>query len=181
MAKKCTLIKKLLNRETILYIVFGLVTTVVNFGFYWGAQKLFAAFGWQGVLHLFDGSKSYDYLDANTIAWVAAVLFAFVTNKLFVFESKSWEKKTTQREFLSFVAARVVSLGIDQGLMFLLVSVLAFDVWAGGILIRIWDTPLTHRTAEFMETYSFLAKCIVQVVIVALNYVFSKLFIFKKR
>ncbi|MDR3344341.1 MAG: GtrA family protein [Oscillospiraceae bacterium] len=178
--KSSTLIKKLLNRETLLYLVFGLLTTVVNLGLYWGMQKIFAAVAWQGVVHLFDESKNYDYLDANTIAWLAAVLFAFVTNKLFVFESKSWEKKLARREFLSFASARLISFGVDQGFMFLLVSVAALDAWAGGVLLRLWDTPLTQSAAGFAESYSLLAKCIVQVFIVALNYVFSKLFIFRK-
>ncbi|MDR0883297.1 MAG: GtrA family protein [Oscillospiraceae bacterium] len=178
---KQTLLQKILNRETILYLVFGVLTTIVNMGVYWVSMRAFAALGWQGVGHLLDASKNYDYLDADIIAWVLSVLFAFVSNKLFVFESKSWQRKVALREFGAFVSARVVSLGVDIGGMFLLVSVLALDVWAGGLLLRWWDIPLAHSVSDTMVQYSLLAKCIVQVLIVLLNYAFSKWFIFKKK
>ena len=181
MPKEQSLSKNILNRETILYLIFGVLTTVLSIVVFWGTQKLFVLIGWQGIVHIFDDSKNYAYLDANTIAWIIAVVFAFVTNKLIVFESKSWNKKVAGREFLSFTAARLVSFGVDQLMMFLLVSVVAIDVWASDILLRIWDVPMTQKLIEFMEEYSFIAKCIVQFIIVVLNYVFSKLFIFSKK
>ena len=98
MDKLKSLFKKVVNRETVLYIVFGVLTTLVNFVSF----KLF---------DVLLGTKLY--LVTNVIAWVIAVAFAYVTNKLFVFESKSWALPVIRREIPSFVAARLFSLGAD--------------------------------------------------------------------
>lgn len=139
------LIKKYINKETILYVVFGLLTTGVNFAVFHLCNKLLS----DDVF-----LKDKNYLFTNVVAWVAAVLFAFFVNKIFVFESKSWRAKTVFSEFIKFVAARVVSLGIDEAGMFLLVSVLGVK--------------------------EMLSKLAVQVFVVVINYFFSKFIIFKK-
>lgn len=96
--------KKIVNKETILYVVFGVLTTLVNFV----AFKLFTM--------VFDKliSSQLGVHISNVLAWIFAVAFAYVTNKLFVFESKSWEGKVLAKEIPSFVAARLFSLGVEE-------------------------------------------------------------------
>ena len=103
-------LKKLLNRETVLYIVFGVATTVVNYVVFYLLYSV-----------LWNQRNS---LTANAAAFVAAVVFAFVVNKLFVFESKSWSAATLKREIPSFLAARIGSFGIEEAGLFLAEKVL---------------------------------------------------------
>ncbi|MBO5859389.1 MAG: GtrA family protein [Clostridia bacterium] len=160
------MIDKFFTKEIISYIFFGVLTTAVNLFTFFVFKKLFISIGWDGVLNtlltsagwekalefLSDGS---DYLDANTIAWVAGVLFAFFTNKLFVFESKSWRPAVAGKEFASFVGARIFSFVVESVMMFLMVTVLSWS--------------------------ELVSKIIVGVVVIVMNYVFSKLFIFKNK
>ena len=79
------IIRKVVSKEMFLYLLFGVLTTVVN-------------------LIVFSlGNKLFDVLVSNIIAWIAAVVFAFVTNKLFVFDSKSWAPKVILKEVTSFI------------------------------------------------------------------------------
>ena len=147
-------LKKILNRETILYIVFGVATTVVNYI----------------VFHLLYNvlwSQSHS-LAANAAAFVAAVIFAFVVNKLFVFESRSWDAATLKREIPSFLGARIGSFGIEEAGLFLAEKVFRLG---GVIAITIGGTAFDWIT---------VVKIALAFVVVALNYVFCKLFIFKK-
>ena len=107
----------------------------------------------QGIVELFSGGS--EYLDANLIAWVAGVIFAFVTNKLFVFESKSWKPSVAVKEFTGFMSARIFSLIVEMLGMFVMVTLL------------VWN--------------EFIAKIIVGFFVIIINYVFSKLLIFKKK
>ena len=84
-----------------------------------------------------------------------SVLFAFITNKLFVFESKSFNAKILFKEMLSFFVARIVSLGIDMGGMYVLLDVFKLN--------------------------KMLSKIVVNVIVIVANYIFSKLFVFKKK
>lgn len=90
---------------------------------------------------------------ANVLSWICAVTFAYITNRIFVFKSKVKGKKQV-KEIINFVFARVASLIIDMAMMYILYSIMHID-----------DT---------------IAKIIVQFVVVAMNYVFSKVIIFKK-
>ena len=147
-------LKKLLNRETILYIIFGVATTAVNYI----------------VFHLLYNVlwQQRSSLLANAAAFVAAVIFAFVVNKLFVFESKSWSAATLKREIPSFLAARIGSFGIEEAGLFLCEKVLK----RGGIVaITLGGVSLDWIT---------IVKVALSFVVVALNYVFCKLFIFKR-
>ena len=147
-------LKKLLNRETILYIIFGVATTAVNYIVFHLLYNV-----------LWDQSRS---LTANAAAFVAAVIFAFVVNKLFVFESKSWSAATLKREIPSFLAARIGSFGIEEAGLFLAEKVLKL----GGIIaITVAGVALDWIT---------IVKLALAFVVVALNYVFCKLIIFKK-
>lgn len=146
------LIKALINRETITYVIFGALTTVVSFVSF----KLFDV--------AFHGKY---YLFSNTISWILAVIFAYVTNKLFVFESKSWAFSVLKTEIPSFLSARIASYFIEQLGMFLLVTVLGFDNRVFSFVILSLSGKMT-------------AKAIVSVLVVIINYVLSKFFIFKK-
>lgn len=147
-------LKKLLNRETILYIVFGVATTVVNYI----------------VFHLLYNVLWHQNhsLAANAVAFVAAVIFAFVVNKLFVFESRSWDAATLKREIPSFLGARIGSFGIEEAGLFMAEKVFKLG---GVIAITLGGTSFDWIT---------VVKIALAFVVVALNYVFCKLFVFKK-
>lgn len=158
------LIDKFFTKEIVSYVFFGVLTTVVNLAVFYLTKKLFAAIGWNGffntivpedskIVELFSGGS--EYLDANLIAWVAGVIFAFVTNKLFVFESKSWRPSIAGKEFTGFVGARVFSLFVEMLGMFVMVTLLTWN--------------------------ELVAKLIVGVIVIIMNYIFSKLLIFKKK
>lgn len=147
-------LKKLLNRETILYILFGVATTVVNYV----------------VFHLLYNVLWHQRssLYANAAAFVAAVIFAFVVNKMFVFESKSWSLDALKREIPSFLAGRIGSFGIEELGLFLCEKVLNLG---GVIAFTIAGTALDWIT---------IVKVALSFIVVILNYIFCKLFVFKK-
>lgn len=130
--------KKLVTRETVLYVVFGVVTTIINFVVYYILRHL-------GV----------NYLVANTIAWIAAVSAAYVTNKLWVFNSRSWAFPVVFREVILFAAARLLSLAAETAFMAL--------------------------TVELLHANDRVMKIIAEIFVVILNYIFSKLVIFRKK
>ena len=132
-------------REVISYLFFGGLTTVVS----WGSYALFAK--------LFELSINV----SNILSWICAVTFAYVTNKLFVFNSK--EKSTTGllKEIGLFLSARIFS-GIFE-----IVSV-PFLVWVG-----------LNQTIFGIE--GMVSKIVVSVIVVILNYILSKLIVFKKK
>ena len=147
---------KLFNREVLSYLLFGALTTVVSLVTFWLPTKLFALVGYPGVVHYAAHSeKNFAYIEANVISWICAVIFAFVTNKRFVFESRDTDKKTVLREISTFAGGRLGTLLVDEALMVLLVTVLSLS--------------------------ELLAKIIVQVVVVVLNYFISKWIVFRKK
>lgn len=124
-------------REVIDYIIFGGLTTLVN---------IVAFF-------IFDTLLSWPYLIANAIAIVVSILFAYFTNKLFVFRTKDLPLKENILEFARFIGFRLLSGVADMATMWILVDLLTLD--------------------------TNIAKLLTQFIVVVLNYVFSKLFIFK--
>ena len=126
-------------KELFFYAVFGVGATVINIVSY---RVLANTFG-----------KKY-FLIANIIAWILAFIFAFITNKFFVFESKSWEAQIAMKEFVGFLSARLATGILDTVLMWLFVSVISLD-----------DT---------------LSKIIINILVIIINYIASKFFIFKK-
>ena len=94
-------------KELITYVIFGVLTTLVNFFAFWIFTKIF-------------GEDLY--LVNNAIAWVVGVVFAYVTNKLFVFESKSWDLKLIVKEITGFLGARIFSFLVEEGGMLLFIS-----------------------------------------------------------
>ncbi len=125
-------------KEIILYVFFGGMTTIVNLVSY----ALFTR-----LLNI------NDYV-AIFLSWVLAVFFAYITNKIWVFESQSREFKELFREITSFAAARVATLGLEYVVMFIGVDILFIN--------------------------DMLVKVFAQVLVIVANYLFSKLFIFKK-
>lgn len=140
-------------KELIIYGVFGVGTTLVNFITY----KLF---------NVILGEKYY--LLSNIVAWLISVIFAYVTNKLFVFESKSWEIKLVAKEVSSFFAARIFSFVIEEAGLFLLVDMLKMK-------------EITIEISGLALGGNMIAKVFLAVIVVVLNYFFSKLVVFKKK
>ncbi len=140
-------------KELIIYGVFGVGTTLVNFLTY----KLFNML--LGVEY---------YLLSNIIAWFVSVIFAYVTNKLFVFESKNWNIKVVAKEVPSFFAARVFSFLVEEAGLFLLVDILGMKKFGVDIL-------------GFTISGNMISKVILAVVVVVLNYFFSKFVVFRKK
>lgn len=133
--------KKLDKRiySIIMYLIMGVLTTLVNIVAYWVSAEIY----------------SIDYRIATTIAWIAAVLFAYFTNKHYVFESKTENFKDTFREFVLFFGFRFLSFLMDLAAMIALVDGLAM----GGTWAKVWSN----------------------VIVLIANYIFSKFFIFKKK
>ena len=132
--KKQTLIKMKLKKEFALYIISGVLTTIVNILVYFLFVNL-----------------QVNYLVSNVLAWFFSVLFAYVTNRIWVFESG---KGNVLKEASLFYGGRIFSGIVDTGLMYLFIGILSIG--------------------------DFTSKIIIQVIVVILNYVFSKLIVFKK-
>ncbi len=124
-------------REALLYLFFGGCTTLVNIVAFYIIRKF--------------GVSTYI---TNIIAWFLSVVFAFITNKLFVFESKNTSIKDSFKECFSFFLFRVISLVFDMGIMYLLIDLLNIN--------------------------EMVSKVFSNIFVIIINYVFSKLFIFKK-
>lgn len=138
MEKIKQLILKLWYSEAIRYLVIGGLTTVISIVSYW----LFLQLG----VH---------YTVANVLSWIIAVLFAYLANKLFVFQTRGVRGMALLLEILLFFGARVFSLLVEEG----------------GLALFI----------ETLHMNELVAKLIMQVVVIVLNYIFSKLVIFKKK
>lgn len=140
-------------KELIIYGIFGVGTTLVNFLTY----------------ELFNLLLGVDlYWISNIIAWFVSVVFAYVTNKLFVFESKKWELGLVLKEASSFFAARVFSLLVEQAGLVALVDFVGMK-------------DFSMQIFGFTLGGELIAKVILAVVVVILNYVFSKLIVFRKK
>ena len=107
---KNRLMKKVLTYEFITYVIVGILTTAVNYGIYFLARLIFRDDG--GVIL------------SNVIAWIFAVSFAYVTNKIFVFESASWERRVILKEAGAFLGCRLLSLLLDTAFVYVTVAVL---------------------------------------------------------
>jgi putative flippase GtrA len=118
-------------------MVFGGLTTVVNLVIYFPLKT---------VIH---------YLAANVVAWVGSVLFAFFTNKAFVFQDSRWELRFLIPQAAAFAVARGLSLGMEEGMLLLLVTVMGLP--------------------------SSWIKLLAQVVVILVNYVASKWVVFRKK
>lgn len=141
------------KKEIINYIIFGMLTTAVNFAVFWIFNRLLG--------------KNY-YLVSNVIAWIVAVAFAYVTNRIWVFESKVTTVKGILLEVSEFFLARLFSLVVEEAGLLILVDLMKFK-------------DLNFNLFTFTITGELIAKVILAVVVVILNYIFSKFIIFKKQ
>ena len=161
-------------KEILLYIVFGVVTTVVNWLVYALMVKLLhvnvSMFAGQSLAALLvsGGGHGDEYARqlvllfvSNIVAWIAGVAVAFVTNKIWVFESRVKTVGGVAKELGKFTASRILT-----GLL----------EWFGLPLLIMVGLNQTLFGVE-----GFFAKVIISVAVVILNYVFSKLFVFRKK
>lgn len=125
--------------EGINYLIFGFLAFVLNYVLY----------------YLFSKVLSLHYLVATVLSWALTVVFAYWTNRTFVFKSKNKDAKSLFGEFVSFISARVATELLEVALMFLMVD-----------------------CAHFNE---FISKFVCQVVVILANYFLSKLWIFKEK
>lgn len=134
------MIKKLINRfatkEVLNYLIFGVLTTAVNYVVYFLLYNLF----------------NINYLLSNTIAWIAAVVFAYFTNKKFVFNDTDESDSDNVRKFLTFTAGRLLTFFIET--LWMLITVGMFRMNAN------------------------LSKVLVAIVVIIANYFISKIFVF---
>ncbi|RGT57922.1 GtrA family protein [Solobacterium moorei] len=124
-------------KSILMYLFFGICTTVINIVTYW----------------MFYISLDFPNVLSTIFSWIISVLFAYITNKLWVFESRSFGKKVLVREIATFFGARFISGIIDLAIMFLFVDMLLFP--------------------------AMIIKFISNIFVVIFNYVASKVVIFK--
>lgn len=128
------------NREIISYLIIGVLTTIVSLISYYLL-----------TITVLSPNNPLELTIANIISWIISVLFAYITNRKYVFQSKD---KNILKEASKFTLSRVTTLIIDILLMFIFVSILHFN--------------------------DKIIKLLVQIIIIILNYIFSKLLVFKK-
>ena len=124
-----------LKNELILYVIFGVLTTLVNIAGYLFFTKV----------------CGINYIISNILAWILSVLFAYITNRIWVFESTNGN---IIKEISLFFGGRLFSSIVDTGLMYLFVDILFIN--------------------------DFISKIIIQIIVVILNYLISRLVVFKK-
>ena len=128
------------NREIIDYLIIGFLTTLVSLIVYYGL-----------VLTILDPDNGIELQIANVSSWIAAVTFAYFTNRKIVFKSKN---NNMFKEAVKFYSSRLFTLAVDMFFMFIFVTVFHFN--------------------------DKIIKIIVQVIVIILNYLISKFFVFKK-
>ena len=143
------MLKKILDlykkyKEIINYLIFGVLTTIVNL-----VIKYILLFT------ILNPTNAFELQVAIIISWIAGVLFAYFTNRKFVFESKNENKL---KEFISFVVARITTLLLEMFIMWFFVTLLKLN----------------------SDLYVVIFTLVAQVAVVIGNYIFSKLFVFKK-
>ncbi|MBO4866400.1 MAG: GtrA family protein [Ruminococcus sp.] len=139
------------NKEVLLYLFFGGLTTIVGLIFFILPYKLL------DLQDITIGSKTIDTNAqvANTISWICAVTFAYITNRIWVFENKAHTSQGIAKECLSFYGGRLLTLLIENFLLNLCVENIGMN--------------------------AIISKVIVSIITIILNYIISKLFVFKKQ
>ncbi len=120
-------------KEQLLYLFFGALTTFLNLFVFWVCVKYLPP------------------LWANVIAWIAGVVFAYVTNRIWVFASKS---EKLMKEFISFTLGRLATLGLEELIL-----------WVG---------------IEVLSIKTMIVKIVAQILVIIGNYLVSKWFVFKE-
>jgi len=127
------------NKEVLLYLIFGVLTTIINIVTY----------------NIFKNLLNIDYMLSTIIAWCFAVIFAYVTNRIYVFNSKNNNKTDIVKEIMLFISVRLSSLVIDIAIMYIGVTILTIN--------------------------DMLIKVFANVVIIIINYIVSKKIVFKNK
>ena len=125
--------------EIIRYLIVGVLTTVVSLGVYYAC-----------VLTFLNPQNALQLQAANVLSWIAAVTFAYITSRIYVFQSK---RKDWLQEAAAFYSSRLLTLFMDMAIMFVVVTLCGMN--------------------------DKLAKLLMQVVVTIANYIFSKLFVFR--
>jgi len=142
-----SLIKKLANKETVLYLIFGVLATVLNIV----------------LFYLFINIWKISTGLGNVIDTIVCILFQYFTNRIWVFESKNTGKEAI-KEFIQFILARGVTAIIDQ--IFVVVGI---DFFVAKYIIF-----------SQQKIFSIGIKILSNIIVIVLNYIFSKIFVFKE-
>ena len=160
---KIPMLEKLLQYEIMSYLVFGVLTTVVNFAVTWIFARIVGD-NYETAVMFSIGTFPFKWIYViQAVAWIAAVIFSFITNKLLVFESSSWKIGLFIKEFTSFVGARIFTFIVFEEIIF-------------AVLLNIMHSSEAEGGLSF-----WIAKLAVSVFVVIFNYVASKLVIFRKK
>ena len=127
------------QREIILYLIFGVMAFCLNVG----------------IFAFFHSAAGMNVLLANAVSWLLTVLFAFFTNRIYVFQAGSGGLSVLFRQMLSFCSGRFITLLVEEAILWLFISVLDFT--------------------------SIPVKIAAQIVVVVLNYIISKWIVFSKK
>lgn len=122
------------HKQIILYLIFGVCTTVINTVCYW---LLFDVLSWSNLL-------------STVLAWLAAVIFAFITNKRYVFESKKSGIHAQLREFASFFSCRILTGILDVVIMAVAVDMLKWNGLVWKLISNIIVTVLNYIASKFL-------------------------------
>jgi putative flippase GtrA len=163
--------KKALSREVVTYLIFGVLTTFVGWAVYFAIML-----GGRAMLSIpnedtTSGAYIGLYTAAQLIQWVCAVLFAFFTNRKWVFTEADKSKKILP-QLLTFSGGRVITLGLDY--VITLVGAMALTA----LLPALNSVSIIGITLNFNEV---AAKVAAAFVVIVCNYIFSKIFVFKKK
>ena len=126
--------KRLVNPETVSYLIFGVLTTVVNYV----------------VNYLCYYRAGLSTFTSNNIAWVISVIFAFVVNKLFVFKSKSLKMDVIFKELYTFVIARLLSWGFETVFMVVSVDLCHMANWLAKLLSNVFVVIMNYFASKFL-------------------------------
>jgi len=126
-------------KELINYGIFGVLTTILNYVSY----------------IIFTRVCNLEIFTSNLLAWVLSVIFAFITNKIIVFQSKKFEIKTLIKEGTSFAVARILSLLLDMLILYIMVDIMGIN--------------------------DLVVKIISNIVVIIVNYILSKFIIFRNK
>ena len=142
------MLKKILNKETFLYLIFGIIVTLLNIS----------------LFYLFINIWKMSTGLGNILDTIICILFQYFTNRIWVFESKNNGKEAI-KEFIQFILARGLTAIIDQ--IFVVVGVDFFVA--------------KYVNYSQQGIFSVGIKILSNIIVIVLNYIFSKLFVFNKK
>ena len=156
-------------REVLMYLIFGVMTTFVGWGVYYAVLLSGRAIFDIPVEETASVRYFALYTAAQIIQWVCAVLFAFFTNRAWVFTDADRSEGTMGRQLVLFAGSRVASLGLDIAVTYGLTLLLALWITTPPVLLGVSLTP------------GIIAKVVAAALVIVANYVLSKIFVFKSK